>query len=499
MVVRTPLRRRLAAVRLALVAALVATGAVVLTSQASSAKPEPALRATPAAKCGPGSRPETDIQGRVPKADYTSGRAAQGYRCNTKLVGKEGHAGGYKVFRYVDKRGNRCAFYDSTLLFGKDLLFGPTNETGFGVKVLDMSRPKKPRVATTLKTPTMLNPHESLVLNNKRGLLAAVLGSPLTAPGIVEIWDVKDNCLKPVRKSTTVSSLFGHESGFAPDGKTLYITGTGGPTWTALDVTNPAKPKVVHQQVGDRFHGLRLSPDGRTMYAANTGIPGQDGTMDDGGLQILDVSGIQDRRTDKKPKLLSSLAWPVSSISQHADPLVIKGRKYLLQIDEFADIKVDLDTLLGVGYNAKADVGAARLIDIQNPRRPKVVSNLRLAVNNADARKGPSQYDPGARLPVQGYAGHYCSAPKRKNPGIVACSFIASGLRVFDVRNPAKPREVAYFNQPSLESNPLRSGAWAMSAPAWDLKRKQVWYSDGNSGFYAVKLTNGVVPKKYLR
>ena len=31
-----------------------------------------------------------------------------------------------------------------------------------------------------------------------------------------------------------------------------------------------------------------------------------------------------------------------------------------------------------------------------------------------------------------------------------------------------------------------------MSQPAWDVARHQVWYSDGNSGFYAVRLTNGV-------
>jgi hypothetical protein len=31
-----------------------------------------------------------------------------------------------------------------------------------------------------------------------------------------------------------------------------------------------------------------------------------------------------------------------------------------------------------------------------------------------------------------------------------------------------------------------------MSQPAWDIPHRQVWYSDGNSGFYAVRLTNGV-------
>ena len=31
-----------------------------------------------------------------------------------------------------------------------------------------------------------------------------------------------------------------------------------------------------------------------------------------------------------------------------------------------------------------------------------------------------------------------------------------------------------------------------MSQPAWDVARDSVWYTDGNSGFYDVRLTNGL-------
>src|SRR5437899_11209748 len=49
---------------------------------------------TPQAKCGPGSKPETSWQGRVPAKDYTNGRAAKGYTCNTQLVSHFGASGG---------------------------------------------------------------------------------------------------------------------------------------------------------------------------------------------------------------------------------------------------------------------------------------------------------------------------------------------------------------------------------------------------------------------
>jgi hypothetical protein len=72
---------------------------------------------------------------------------------------------------------------------------------------------------------------------------------------------------------------------------------------------------------------------------------------------------------------------------------------------------------------------------------------------------------------------------------------ILSGLRVFDIRRLRNPVEVAYFNKPlpgTRLDNPTAQGAFAMSQPAWDVRRRSIWYSDGNTGFYDVRLTNGV-------
>jgi hypothetical protein len=107
--------------------------------------------------------------------------------------------------------------------------------------------------------------------------------------------------------------------------------------------------------------------------------------------------------------------------------------------------------------------------------------------------QGPDlEADPGNDQLFQGYQGHYCSLPSRVDPTIVACSFIMSGLRVFNISSPSKPVEVAYFNKPLLAghgTNPNQVGAFAMSAPAYDEATHDIWYSDGNSGFYVVRLT----------
>lgn len=51
-----------------------------------SARPPSPAEALAPAECGPGSRPETGTVGRTPAEDYASGRAAEGYTCNTRLV-----------------------------------------------------------------------------------------------------------------------------------------------------------------------------------------------------------------------------------------------------------------------------------------------------------------------------------------------------------------------------------------------------------------------------
>src|SRR5439155_22551397 len=105
--------------------------------------------------------------------------------------------------------------------------------------------------------------------------------------------------------------------------------------------------------------------------------------------------------------------WSEPRPAQSAARVTEHGHGYLLEPDEF-----------GSGDH----VGAARIIDIQDEKHPFVVSNLRLEVN-----KGGQTPDPSGGQPFQGYRGHYCSLPSRIDPNIVACSFIMSGLRVFDI------------------------------------------------------------------
>ena len=424
---------------------------VLLMTTHTSASPDP-RKPAPAARCDAGSLPETGVQGDIPEADIASGRMHKGYFCNARLLSHTGVGGGFRVERYVDKAGHVCAYFDSGTLFP-----GTIHPEGSGVWVLDMANPAKPRLTTTLTTLAMLSPHESLRLNQKRGLLVAVAGNLFTNAGVLDVYSVADDCRAPKHLSSTPLGILGHESGFAPDGNTFYATSIVG-LITAIDLRDPASPSLVWWSREWGPHGISVSDDGNTLFMAEQGNAK--------GLVILDVSQVQARKPDPVVSEVSRLTWPEVSIPQNATPFRSRGHNYVVETDEFG--------------GGDAPVGAARIINVDDLRRPRVVSHLRLAVHNQQNADKTA---------------HYCTVPSRIDPYIIACGMLFSGLRVFDIRDVTKPREVAYANVPDSE------GPWgsAYSAPAYDPVNNDIWYSDGPRGFYVISLTPGSGIKRFAR
>jgi hypothetical protein len=458
------------------------TGLAAPRAVPAQPRAEPAEVATPRAECGPGSLPEPGLQGRVAKEDVDAGRVDEGYRCNMTVLGRSGSTGGFRVHRYVDTQGHECAYYDTTLLF-------PTNATSLsaestGVAVLDMTDPRNPVRTTTLVTPAMQTPHESVNISVQRGILAAVMGNPTQYPGGIDVYDISEDCRNPVPMAVAFPATpFGHESGMAPDGQTFYPTSIGTSHTTAVDISNPRLPRPLW--TGEyNTHGMSVSDDGNRGYLA---------TGD--GLVIIDLSEVQARKPDPQVREISRLTWSNITIPQVAIPVTIDGKPYVVEVDEYSSPEGG-----GGGVSGHGDVvGAARVIDVSDETKPFVVSNIRLDVHQKEHRPAIAG-DYGAQSPVQGYSAHYCNVPQRVEPGIMACSMILSGLRVFDIRDPQNPREIAYHVAPP--SNVSATGStfideranWAMSQPAFAPERGEIWYSDGTSGFYALKVDENVWP-----
>jgi len=410
----------------------------------------PSYDAVPRAKCGDGSKPEPSIQGRVP-----AGAAAGGLHCNMTAIAHQGSSGGFRVYDYVDTQGHECAYYDSTLLFPTNAF--NLNSNGLGVYVLDMTDPAKPEQTATLTEPAMLSPHESVNLNAERGLLAAVSGNPSTYPGWVAVYDLHKDCRHPELAFSGPIARLGHESGFSADGKTFYAAGTAYQSITAIDLTDPKVPIVVWQG-NVQSHGLSLSPDGNRAYLANPDV-------EFGDLTILDTSEIQARKPNPHTREVSRTTWDRVSIPQNALPFTKNGHPYVLEFDEYNASTLDPS-------GDPDSVGAGRILDVADERKPTIVSNIRLQIDNPEDHKQYGE-DPGAdgstNGGAQGYAAHYCNLDSATDPTLVACSFIASGLRLFDISDVAHPREVGYFVAPTDGDD---GSNFAMSEPAFVPERR---------------------------
>ena len=75
---------------------------------------------------------------------------------------------------------------------------------------------------------------------------------PGDLPGLVSIYDVSQDCRHPVLQSSAPVARLGHESGFSPDGKTFYATGTAYESITAIDVTDPKNPHASGRATSSR-------------------------------------------------------------------------------------------------------------------------------------------------------------------------------------------------------------------------------------------------------
>jgi hypothetical protein len=116
----------------------------------------------------------------------------------------------------------------------------------------------------------------------------------------------------------------------------------------------------------------------------------------------------------------------------------------------------------------------ARIFDMTDEVHPALVSKLMLETHDP---KNCSQVIPDiAGLSIFTYGSHYCSVDNRDNATALACSYFNSGIRIFDIRDPARPKEVAYYNPPSSPTAPPGSshvvfGQYKPGGPDWCASR----------------------------
>ena len=429
----------------------------------------------PKAHCGPGDRIESGLQGQTTTEERFSGDSELGYNCNLELVG--------------EYRGEGAFSQDGPAYAGDCAYFGTDRVTPLqqhlGVTVIDASDPQHPQPSAYLDdTPAALAPHETLQTNARRHLL--VVGQN-NGPNFA-VYDTSADCRHPVLKaSIDLPGSRGHMGAFAPDGMTYYLTqsfrGIGGFLYI-VDLSDPSHPRELPpwQFLGDgRPHGLLLNPEGfepgvhegTRVYA---GQPGEFGNVgnDSGpdGLVIEDVSDYQFRRPNPQIRIIGKLFWTDQGEAEPMIPVKIKGHPYIISSDESGGAAG------AGGWPAACARGASpfgypRIIDVGDETNPKIIAKLRLEVSDpancslllSETPPDPPGTAPGTNLPpVSGttnYSEERCVADRPNNARMLACSFQNAQLRVFDIRDPTHPKEIAYYKSPAVrtEVRPA-SGSW---------------------------------------
>ena len=431
--------------------------------------------AVPQTPCRPKDRPETDLQGRIPPTDRLTGRAAEGYICNLDLIGNFRQP----AYSTLDSFQN-CAYY------------GLDTQTG-AAQVLDVSDPSHPRATARLTTKAMENSGESLRVNAKRKLLISTgytnsAGSTFNDAGKgnapwLDIYDLSGNCRRPrLISSTEMTPAMGHEGWFAPDGRTYFMSTccTGDiPTTFPIDISNPRKPRLLyawnHHKAAS--HGGYTTEDNRRTYVCRQSAPPNDAVMTYG-------TSLRPRPFATKPRLLSTLPLEDNQFCQSVYRLTYNGTPYLLQFGERSGASPVTPTCERAA-DGWATFGYPRFIDISDERHPRIISRLLLEVDLP--QHCPEVATEGSPLGF-GYSVHHCSPDRLNNPTIMACSYFHGGMRVFDIRHPRRPREIAYYN-PGLNS--IYGTA---SRPVIRSDRREIWMTNDVTGFAVLKLPRTIWP-----
>ena len=431
-----------------LVALLVAvTGSVLFLLPQAQAEPgDPNVSP---AQCGPNDMKEPGIQGEVPEGSTPD------WECGVDVVGQlEGASGPLTV-------AGDCAYTGGSS----------------GVNVIDISDPAHPRLDDVLDTDTRENisaviAEDRAVLATRRRDVEAQEGQVLGRDVLVDIWDIAD-CLNPVLKATlrypTYSKITGDQGGelggpvhnvlVDPSGTRVY----GTMPYQMADISdwdNPASWKVydLHCRVSGQVFVANSGPleqacvaqEGLVWRLPAIGHEVEFNKANDrlytGGLTEMPEDNdllVVDTTDTFNPVVIGKMEnTPGHSI----DRANIGGVPHLLST---AEISAPAGHCLPLAVRPRS-VGfgdRAYLTDISDERNPKHVTTIELAINKIENCQVAL---------ASGSAGtHYHAVDDRDDTTFAIFSWTSAGLRIFDLRTPTAPREVAYFNHGSIGTDPI--------------------------------------------
>ena len=366
-----------------------------------------------------------------------------------------------------------------------------TSADGGGLRVVDMRNPTALKLLGMLRDPGAVGASESFTVidtPDRHILVAARYSSALTSDrSPMSIYDISD-CTSPRLLSTFYWPGDTHVPSITPDGKNVIVSLPYGVSGVMVaDISDPTQPKFVGRFPlllprgrQARCHDMSFNAAGTRMYCPGS-VPTEAVREDEPGPTVWDISDLTSGKTLGWPAIPFVGEADVKGQGDHDAPLAtINGKPYLIAGSE-------------LGCNlGRSDFPS--VFDISDEKNPRKVGEFRLEVMEHCA--ADSTFKANQRV---NYGLHYNNVVEKawgKVP-LGMFSFQSAGVRIVDLRDPTRPREVAYYHPgaPSPTEIPAANGRPARvrysdscaSHNYFDQATGHIWFTCG-SGVYVAEL-----------
>jgi hypothetical protein len=264
------------------------------------------------------------------------------------------------------------------------------------------------------------------------------------------------------------------------DGGNLVHAAAGAPGMTGkiyriVDIADPAKPREVGrfslpEQAGGATAGPKFSLHGPAHIEGDRAyLP-----YGDGGGIILDVSDLS------QPRMISQLAFRGITATQGIHTFLPLSRRKIAFINDEA-----------IRENGDENLNMAGIVDVSNESQPRLISLFPLPEPPPESGL-KNFYEKGGRFGPHNHHHPNHQACLEERDDIAYLTYFSAGLRVYDIRDPRTPKEIAYFipADPKTRIGIKPSKLVAQTEDVLVDRRGCIYITDKNQGIYILKLKN---------
>ncbi|MFL5248591.1 MAG: hypothetical protein ACJ79V_12270, partial [Myxococcales bacterium] len=161
-------------------------------------------------------------------------------------------------------------------------------------------------------------------------------------------------------------------------------------------------------------------------------------------------------------RVVSTLFWDDQGTAEQMLPLYYSnGRKYIVSTDESGG-QNGAGGLAAACARGASPYGYSNVIDITDETNPRIVSKPMLEVHDPRNCTKFLGEPPELGGGILDYSTERCAVDRPNNPRLVACGSRGTGTRIYDIRDPLHPAEIAYWKGPAPRTAFLPgSGSWS--------------------------------------